>query len=226
MIGRSWYVKVWLVNPRQKDEEVTIGAVDELEVGSPGAASSGNPHPSDVVGEGPPAVATPSPDVVEAPEHGMVEHVPPPIATEVLLPTSSITALKKRLEELRAPTYGNKAQLYARVEEFEVRREKERLERNWQIERAKDIASGELVRAPLAKKIPGAPSPEEFARHVLTHLPRADWCLTCLTATPKQDPHRVDVSIPRGPPKLLADFCYLKEDCERYDERGVVPTNP
>ena len=79
MIGRSWYVKVWLVNPWQKAKEVTVGAVDDLglEIQHPNAASSGNPHPSDVVGEGPPAVATPSPDVVEAPGHGMVEHVPP-----------------------------------------------------------------------------------------------------------------------------------------------------
>ena len=91
-------------------------------------------------------------DVTEALRRGIAEHVPPPIAIEVLSRTECVAALRERLDE------------------------------KCQTEREREIAFRKRVGSQFTSRSLTFPSPEEAARHVRMHLPRSDWYLIFLTA--------------------------------------------
>ena len=43
---------------------------------------------------------------------------------------------------------------------------------------------------PRERKAPMKPSPEDVARHNLTHIPRRMWCKVCAEADMQEDPHK------------------------------------
>ena len=48
---------------------------------------------------------------------------------------------------------------------------------------------GEKGQDPKGRTAPAKPSPEEVARHNLTHIPRRMWCKICAEADIQEDPH-------------------------------------
>ena len=48
---------------------------------------------------------------------------------------------------------------------------------------------GEEGQDPKGRTAPAKPSPEEVARHNLTHIPRRMWCKVCAEADIQEDPH-------------------------------------
>ena len=49
---------------------------------------------------------------------------------------------------------------------------------------------GEEGQDPKERRAPMKPSPEEVAKHNLTHIPRRMWCKICAEADLQEDPHR------------------------------------
>ena len=92
--------------------------------------------------------------------------------------------MRTRLRELKAPTYGTKAQIWTRLMEHE-KLEKERVARETYMTARRQ----ELIEAcdPVQPvQVPGAepPSPLEVQQHNLTHIPRRRWCELCNMAEP------------------------------------------
>ena len=48
---------------------------------------------------------------------------------------------------------------------------------------------GEKGQDPKGRNAPAKPSPEEIAKHNLTHIPRRMWCKFCAEADIQEDPH-------------------------------------
>ena len=53
-----------------------------------------------------------------------------------------------------------------------------------------DHGEGEEGKDPKGRNAPVKPSPEEVAKHNLTHIPRRMWCKVCAEADIQEDPHR------------------------------------
>ena len=227
MIGRSWYMKA-------RSLSAMIGSIEEE---GPNELEAGQSTLDRFVRKVPVAEMT-FPDIPREPvasrsepsELGPsrgIEYVLVPEATEVLTIHSSVKAMKKRLAELRAPLYGTKNELIDRLGKYEILRERERLDYRWQLKRAQDIAAGELPREVTRKEVPETPTLAEVEQHSLTHLPAKRWCLVCLLAKSKDDPHPRALEIERGPPKAYGDFMSIKEDGEICEEdEKHEPLNP
>ena len=64
---------------------------------------------------------------------------------------------------------------------------------------------GEETRKAKAVKLPQEPSKEEWEEHMLTHIPPADWCITCLESKSRDDAHS-RLAVSRGPPRVQFDI--------------------
>ena len=58
---------------------------------------------------------------------------------------------------------------------------------------------------------PGEPSPQEVARHNLTHLPYRAWCPHCVAARRNNQAHQKGTSAPRSLPLLVLDYCFIRD---------------
>ena len=102
----------------------------------------------------------------------------------------------------------------------EARRELQKRDEARLADRARELVEvgghGEL-RVPRA---PEEPSPEERARHEITHSPHQPWCARCVMEKGRAKPdvqrpvERVKV------PEFEMDFCYLLQDSKRRHELG------
>eukprot|EP00971_Amphidinium_carterae_P176947 3508620-Amphidinium_carterae.1 len=109
----------------------------------------------------------------------------------VVGPHHTVVQLRARLQELRAPTWGPKALLLNRVREYEEKRRKEHAEQQ-ALARRHDARLREervLPAAPVSLREPVQPTEAERQAHLLTHMPTASWCETCVAAKAKSTPH-------------------------------------
>ena len=53
------------------------------------------------------------------------------------------------------------------------------------------------------------PSPEERARHNVTHLPYRSWCTTCMRAKCPASAHRAHDETEHTIPTVSMDYCFL-----------------
>ena len=58
---------------------------------------------------------------------------------------------------------------------------------------------------------PKEPSPEDVARHNLTHIPYRSWCPHCVAARKNNQAHKQGSSAPRTIPLLVFDYAFIKD---------------
>ena len=110
--------------------------------------------------------------------------------------------------------------MWPRLVHAEARRELQKRDEAWLSDRARELAEaggqGELRVPPAPEK----PSPEERARHEITHLPCQPWCAWCVMekGCAKLHLHRPVESVKT--PEFEMDFCYLLPDPKRRHEPG------
>ena len=76
------------------------------------------------------------------------------------------------------------------------------------------------VRAPRTLWDPLLPSASEVAEHDLTHRPYRRWCLICIAAWGREDPHkRGGEGIHEGLPEISMDYDYFGD---KEDDDGMV----
>ena len=75
------------------------------------------------------------------------------------------------------------------------------------------IAEGEPVvaQAPRGLPSPAQATPDDMAKHWLTHLPYRSWCRWCVAAKRQNAPHLIQSGPDREIPLLAADYCYLRD---------------
>ena len=72
---------------------------------------------------------------------------------------------------------------------------------------------GECVISPRGAPEPQTPAPDVVARHNLTDLPYASWCLHCLAARRSNNSHsRREESFRRMIPLLVLDYCFVRNN--------------
>ena len=120
-----------------------------------------------------------------------------------------VKKLKARLKELGQPRYGNKAQLWRRLEKAE--KEHQRTLRKHQ-ERQKRLREGTAEKA-TAPPGPQDPTPEQRAQHELTHLPPEPWCEHCVKGRAIDTAHRlVPLELRATNPRVEVDYSFVKVD--------------
>ena len=125
---------------------------------------------------------------------------PVPAAPRLLAADAPVADLRTRLKELRAPIYGTKSELHARLIEFEAKEELRRREREWLETRQSQLAQGAVPPEITLPKVPEAPDAEKVRQHQAAgHLPPEPWCLQCLLGRSSSAPH---TSIPPSRPVL------------------------
>ena len=73
-------------------------------------------------------------------------------------------------------------------------------------------ASGEQGRKPQGLRSPTAPTPEEYATHVLTHIPYRNWCWHCVASRRPNAAHRLSKrKQDRNIPLLTIDYAHLRD---------------
>ena len=68
-----------------------------------------------------------------------------------------------------------------------------------------------LAQCPRGMPSPLIPSPDEVARHWLTHLPYRSWCKWCVAAKRANAPHTSMPDHSKEIPLLAADYCYVRD---------------
>lgn len=128
---------------------------------------------------------------------------------------SEVGVMRDRLKQLKAPIYGTKAELWARIVKYEALAELKARERIWLEKRMEEIQKRSdgavvpnLVREPNTQPPPQA----EIDRHSVTHLPpQPDWCLACALAR-SRDKDRSSQPAAIEDPKMQFDFMYTRAD--------------
>ena len=121
---------------------------------------------------------------------------------------STVEEMRKRLKHLGYIVRGTKNEVWARLK----RAEKEEF-RRVEIERAKaaEIAmrNQEAIQSGSEVKSPEEPTEDERAKHNLTHLPTASWCIHCTKGKGRDAPHaKTD-----GERSVVQiDYSYVKAD--------------
>ena len=79
-----------------------------------------------------------------------------------------------------------------------------------------EAKGGSQKGAPVARALPEVyePSPEEIAKHCLTHIPYRRWCRWCVAARIASAPHRSMPPFSRDRPLFVVDYCFLKHSGE------------
>ena len=79
------------------------------------------------------------------------------------------------------------------------------------VDDAEGAAGPEIAQAPRGMPSPSRPSPDEVAKHFLTHLPYRSWCKWCVAAKRANSAHVALPGHSREVPLLVADYCYLRD---------------
>ena len=132
--------------------------------------------------------------------------VPPALAA--LGPASRVELLRGRLRELKEPILGTKQVLWSRLQKAEIRVLEERKERELLEQRHATRVAGLPVDVHEVPA-PRQPTPQERARHELTHTPPEQWCEECVMGQSAEDPHdSSSKGPPRSIPMIVFDFAY------------------
>lgn len=130
---------------------------------------------------------TPEEAVAQGPRAHDPVDVPRP---QPLNANSRVADLKTRLKQLGAPVWGDKARLWARLQEYEARGKASRdLEAQLQLREEELNRDPALGRQPVELPVPSPPSEVERLLHELTHLPYAPWCEACVRGRGRDLPH-------------------------------------
>ena len=167
------------------------------------------------------------PDDANLSEHGEAEVAPAapgielqgPIPEEVevegrrLSANSTATELKLVCKALGIGSSGSKTVLYKRITKHVWRR---RLEDELALQEAASLP----VRTPKPEAVPHEPSPEELAKHRLTHIPYKSWCPLCVSTRARRDGHREGGEAHRSEgswPVMSLDLMYSSVEGDALD---------
>ena len=104
--------------------------------------------------------------------------------------------------------------MWPRLVHAEARRELQKRDEAWLADRARELAEaggqGELC----VPRAPEEPSPEERARHEITHLPYQPWCAWCVMEKGRAKHLQRPVESVKIP-EFEMDFCCLLQDPKR-----------
>ena len=131
---------------------------------------------------------------------------------------SGVDEFRDRLKILNAPVYGTKRELFERVQKFEAKAEKQRQERHWLEERADLVAQGKGKPEMVVLKNVKEPTEQERKEHEITHLPPANYCLSCILGNSSSAPHRSHEAHKPVVPVIQLDYSFLKSSCEPQDD--------
>ena len=73
---------------------------------------------------------------------------------------------------------------------------------------------GEAQR-PRGRTDPGVPTPEEYNRHMLTHLPYRRWCRYCVMARMRNEAHLRLPPFSRSTPLLVAEYGFVRSKADQ-----------
>ena len=135
-----------------------------------------------------------------------------------LTPDSTIKEMREKLKYLSYVIHGSKAEVWSRLKRAE-KEEYKRQEKAKQREAEIQMKNEDLVQGGSQVKSPTTPTPEERARHNLTHLPTADWCEHCVKGKGRENAHKISVS---DRAVIQIDYSYLKADGS-YEETTQDP---
>ena len=130
--------QLWCIDEEAREDAAELPVKDEEASGSGGVAAAADQVPAERRA------------VDEAPAFGPMMH-----------PGSRVDALKARLKEIGGPIWGTKAQLWARLQERELRHVNAKAIQQGLHERARGRAEGEVAYSPITLPAPVAPSPED-----------------------------------------------------------------
>ena len=134
---------------------------------------------------------------------------PPVVAPEAadlpkslpLTESSRVVDMKARLKQLGAPVWGDKARLWARLQEVEQRKQAlASYAPTAEEKESQEILSTSWGGVPTELKLPDPPGEVEKRLHELTHLPYAAWCEACVRGRGRSDPHRQLTEVEREKP--------------------------
>ena len=163
---------------------------------------------------------------------GVQVQVPMPESIEVegvtLTSESTAAELKRACRALGVGATGSKTVLFRRLVKYMKRKE---AEATLSLQEAARCAE----RIPVEEKVPKGPTPEEEARHNLTHIPFAKWCPICVSTRSRRDSHVQGSEAHRSRsevPTIALDFFYadvdggdlhfMQKEKKRGSEKGLV----
>ena len=201
---------------QKKEEKVPL----IIAAGSLGSSSSAE-HVEEIVRPDEPGVAVAEPLAEEnAGDPTVGERV---AEGEVAVPEfglkSRVEDMKERLRALRAPVWGDKRTLLARLPEAEARARQEAEEQRALEARHAARLEGAGATAPLGTRTlptPDTPTEEEKARHDLTHLPTRPWCEICARGKGRSTPHGQihPIAYAGRLPVVQLDFIFMSGEVE------------
>ena len=128
--------------------------------------------------------------------------------------------MRIQLKTLGAPVWGTKAQMWPRLVHAEARRELQKRDEAWLVDRARELAEaggqGEL-RVPRA---PEEPAADERARHEVTYRPCQPWCAWCVMAKGRAKPHLQRPVESVKVPEFEMEFFYPLQDPKQSNHPG------
>jgi len=130
-----------------------------------------------------------------------------PGAPVALGPNSRVEILRGRLKELKEPIWGVKQVLWNRLAKAEIRVLEEQKEREL-LEQRHELRIAGIPVDVHEVPAPRQPTPQERARHELTHTPPEKWCEECVMGQDAEDAHKNFASEDRVIPMLYFDFAY------------------
>ena len=108
-------------------------------------------------------------------------------------------------------TSGGKERCFKRLWEFQ-----KRLELQTALAAARETEAAE-IREPRPQRLAEPPDEQTRLKHMLTHLPYAEWCEHCVAHRARQDRHVRDGSVKDGGiPTVSFDFAYTKGSWSRW----------
>ena len=105
------------------------------------------------------------------------------VENEVITSESSLELLKSACASCGIPSTGNKSQLWKRLSDFVV--QKEMIDEKI----VAHTLEREMTRKPESQSVASDPTPQERAKHALTHYPFQPWCPVCVAFKSRQDRH-------------------------------------
>ena len=75
--------------------------------------------------------------------------------------------------------------------------------------------SGEEAQRPRGRTEPGVPTPEEYRRHMLTHLPYRRWCRYCVMARMRNEAHLRLPPFNRSTPLRVAGYGFVRSKVDQ-----------
>ena len=73
-----------------------------------------------------------------------------------------------------------------------------------------DAGDVEVAQRPRGRPEPGVPTPEEYARPMLTHVPFRRWCRWCVMARARNERHLRLPPFSRKVPRFCSDYCFVR----------------